>query len=132
MLPIAIVLITLALVWYTAGVWAERRTRSLKWWHVGAFAAGLAFDIGGTYMMSQIAAAGEQQHTEGAAGILNTVMSVTGFIALILMAVHFTWAAVVMLRDRENERASFHRFSVGVWAIWLVPYFSGMTAAMIG
>lgn len=131
MLPIAIVLISLALLSYTVGVWAERRSRSLRWWHVGAFAAGLAFDVAGTFIMSRIAAAGAQQHVEGIAGTLNTVMSVTGLVALILMALHLTWAAAVMIRNRRNERERFHQLSVGVWTIWLVPYFSGMAAAMI-
>ena len=27
---------------------------------------------------------------------------------------------------------SFHRFSVGVWTIWLVPYFSPMVIAIGG
>ena len=44
MLIIAIVLITLALIFYTTGVWAEKLGGRLKRWHAGAFLAGLAFD----------------------------------------------------------------------------------------
>ncbi|MBM4129467.1 hypothetical protein FJ250_00345 [bacterium] len=41
-------LITLALVFYTVGVWAERLARYLKPWHVVAFWVGFVFDVGGT------------------------------------------------------------------------------------
>ena len=58
MLALAIVLISLALAFYTLGVWAERRSGELRWWHVAAFAAGLAADISGTAVMSVIAGSG--------------------------------------------------------------------------
>ena len=41
------------------------------------------------------------------------------------------WALVVVIRHRQSELAVFHCFSVVVWAIWLVPYFTGMIGAMI-
>ena len=129
MLFSAIVLITLALVAYTLGVWAERRARSLRWWHVGAFAAGLTFDVGGTAIMARIAAT-TPPPSPGIGAVLQTIMSTTGLIALSLMAVHLSWAVLVMIRDRPHERARFHRYSAGVWTVWLVPYLSGMVASM--
>jgi hypothetical protein len=33
---------------------------------------------------------------------------------------------VVLLRREERWIRSFHRFSLAVWLIWLVPYFSPM------
>ena len=59
-------LITLALVFYTLGVWAERVARDLKRWHVVAFWTG------------------------------------------------------------------FHRYSLVVWCVWLVPYFGGMYLGIRG
>ena len=47
------------------------------------------------------------------------------------MAAHAAWAIVVLLRGRENELVGFHRFSLGVWGLWLVPYVAGMASAMI-
>ena len=44
-------LITLALVFYSLGVWAERISRYLKGWHVAAFWTGFAFDVAGTTAM---------------------------------------------------------------------------------
>ncbi|WP_433360117.1 HsmA family protein [Streptosporangium sp. CA-115845] len=128
MLPLAIVIITLALLFYTVGVWAERLRRSLKWWHAGAFLLGLICDATGTFLMSLIAddraAAGET------ASVLNSIMIVSGALALILMAVHLIWSVIVLVRDRPSEKRSFHRFSLFVWAIWLFPYVTGAVGAM--
>lgn len=129
MLSSAIVLITLALVFYTVGVWAERRHGTLTWLHAVFFALGLTFDVAGTTIMSRIAAAGGLD-TTGTAGMLNQIMAVTGAAALLIMAVHLVWAVVVLVRDRENERDAFHKFSVGVWAFWLIPYSTGMIGSM--
>ncbi len=54
-LIVATTLITLALVFYTVGVWAERIARYLKPWHLAAFCLGLAFDSAGTYAMHRLA-----------------------------------------------------------------------------
>ena len=48
------------------------------------------------------------------------------------MAVHAVWALVVLLRKDENAIRNFHRFSVAVWVIWLVPYLSPMFFAIGG
>lgn len=37
-----------------------------------------------------------------------------------------------MIRGTEEAKRTFHRFSLIVWIIWLVPYFTGMAASMIG
>lgn len=128
MLAVAIVIITLALVFYTIGVWGERLSKTLKWWHAGAFLLGLICDATGTFLMSGIAderaAAGET-----ATGF-NSIMIVSGSLALFLMAVHLVWAVVVLIRDRPAEKQSFHKFSIIVWAIWLIPYVTGAMGAM--
>lgn len=130
MLIPAIILISAALVLYTAGVVAERRTGVLKPWHAALFAAGLACDATGTWLMTRIADAGNYV-TTGLAATLTTVMAVTGALALLLMAAHLVWAVVVLWRGDEAAKRLFHRFSLAVWAGWLVPYFAGMASAMI-
>ncbi|MEJ1155251.1 HsmA family protein [Microbacterium marmarense] len=130
MLPAAIVTITLALVFYTIGVWAERIQKVLKWWHVAFFALGLAADTTGTLMMSSIA--NERRAAGVEASVLDTVMAWSGLIAIALMAFHLVWAVIVLLRGRDNEIHTFHRFSVVVWVIWLIPYVAGAAGAMIG
>ena len=130
MLPLAIVIITAALVFYSIGVWAERIQRTLRWWHAGMFALGLAADTTGTLLMTQIAADRRADGiTETAAG---TLMAWTGTAAIALMAVHLIWAVIVLVRGRESEKRAFHRFSIVVWAIWLVPYIAGAASAMAG
>jgi uncharacterized repeat protein (TIGR03987 family) len=59
-------------------------------------------------------------------------MAVTGTLAILLMAVHLAWAVVVLVRNRPQEKAVFHRFSIVVWAIWLLPYIAGAVGAMAG
>lgn len=130
MLIPAIVLISAALVLYTSGVWAERRSGTLRAGHAALFAAGLACDASGTWLMAQIARTGTYE-TSGVATVLTTLMAVTGALALVLMAVHLTWALVVLWKGSDAARRVFHRFSLGVWALWLVPYFTGMASAMV-
>jgi uncharacterized repeat protein (TIGR03987 family) len=130
MLAPAIVIITLALVFYTIGVWGERIQGILKPWHAVFFGLGLAADATGTILMTQIAAA---QQAEGISATgLGSLMAVSGTIAIALMAVHLIWAIVVLVRNREREKLAFHRFSVIVWAIWLIPYIAGAASAMVG
>ena len=130
MLVPAIVIITLALIFYTIGIWAERVQRTLKPWHAVFFGLGLTADATGTFLMSRIAAdpGSEGMSSEG----LSTLMAVSGTIAIVLMAIHLIWAVVVLIRNRETEKGTFHRFSLVVWAIWLIPYAVGAAIAMIG
>lgn len=129
MFILSIVLITLALVFYTIGVWSERIQGELKWWQVGAFALGFAADTSGTLLMSAIARSDGPSGLDGSP-ILAQLMAVSGAVALVLMGLHLAWAVVVMIRNNPAEKASFHKFSLVVWAIWLVPYFTGAIAAM--
>ncbi|WP_072042013.1 HsmA family protein [Nigerium massiliense] len=128
MLILAIVLITGALVAYTAGVWAEHRAGTLRAGHVALFATGLVLDASGTGVMGVIARSGGAK--AGVAGVLSQVMQVTGAIALVLMAAHLAWAVWTWRRGSARERLRFHRFSTLVWALWLVPYFTGMASSM--
>src|SRR5512137_1827817 len=88
-------LITLALVFYSVGVWSERIARYLKPWHVVAFWAGFAFDIAGTTAMRGLA--------KGAFD-LRSAHTLTGQIALWLMFAHAIWATRVTRRGSEAAR----------------------------
>jgi len=113
------VLISLALVFYTIGVWSERFVGRLKGWHLIFFWGGLIFDTVGTGMMMEMAG-----------GLTFDIHGVTGVLAILLMLVHAAWASVVLIRKDEKAIANFHRFSVLVWIIWLVPYFTGFFVSM--
>lgn len=115
----ATALITLALVAYSVGVWSERFAGRLRPWHLGAFVVGLVFDTLGTGRM--LAYAG---------GLTADLHGVTGLIAILLMAARAAWAAVVLWRRDEAWIRRFHRLSVAVWVVWLVPYLSPMFVAI--
>jgi uncharacterized repeat protein (TIGR03987 family) len=129
MLSLAIVLITLALVCYSTGVWAEKLRGELRPWHAGLFLTGLAFDASGTWVMNRIAA-DSPSAVSGVATGLTQLMAVTGVIALVLMGLHAAWAVVVLARGRDGELRGFHRLSLWVWSLWLVPYLTGGLGAM--
>ncbi|MBU4555484.1 MAG: TIGR03987 family protein, partial [Actinobacteria bacterium] len=57
--------------------------------------------------------------------------TLTGFSAFALMALHAGWATWVVRRGAPEQRANFHRYSVAVWTLWLVPYLGGMIAGMM-
>ncbi|MGI6231105.1 MAG: HsmA family protein [Tractidigestivibacter sp.] len=119
-LVVSIVAITAALVLYTIGVFWERRTGNLKVAHVVVFWAGLACDTLGTSMMGQLAGGTFQLGLH----------AVTGAVAIALMAFHAIWATRTVAVGTEQARRNFHRFSIVVWAIWLIPYVSGMVLGM--
>jgi uncharacterized repeat protein (TIGR03987 family) len=116
-------LITLALIFYSLGIWSERIARYLKPWHVTAFWIGFTFDVSGTYAM-HLLATGPFDITEP--------HTLTGQIALWLMLIHAIWATRVVMKNNEKLRLSFHKFSIIVWLIWLIPYFGGMYLGMSG
>jgi len=112
-------LITLALIAYSIGVWSERLAGRLKPWHLVFFWAGLIFDTAGTAVMMEIAEeTGFNIHT------------VSGIAAILLMLVHAAWATVVLLRRDARAIVNLHKFSVVVWTVWLIPYFTGFFASM--
>lgn len=118
-LIISTILISLALVFYSIGVWSERLARRLKPWHLIFFWSGLACDTIGTGMMFEMA--GE---------IPANIHSLTGLAAILLMFVHAAWATSVLVIKNEKIIASFHHFSVFVWIIWLIPYLNGFFVSM--
>ena len=50
----AIVIISMALIFYSVGVWSERIQGRLKGWHVTAFGLGLVCDFVGTAFMAEL------------------------------------------------------------------------------
>lgn len=119
---ISTILITMALLFYSLGVWAERVLRYLKAWHVAAFWTGFFFDVSGTFAMHLMA--------WGHFNILD-FHTLTGQLALWLMLAHAIWATIVVRKNKQNARASFHRYSLIVWLIWLIPYIGGMFMGML-
>ncbi len=111
-------IITLALIAYTVGVFAERRAGAIRPRHLAFFWAGLACDSTGTALMGSMA--------QASGGAVSPLHPVTGALAIALMLFHAAWATFVVLRGSDGQRQGFHRLSVAVWLAWLVPYLIGM------
>ncbi|MEI6754439.1 MAG: HsmA family protein [Paludibacter sp.] len=116
MLIIAISFIFAACILYSVGVWAEKISKRLKSWHVVVFWIGLICDTIGTGAMSKLAGSIIQFNIHG----------LTGLLAIILMLFHAVWATSVVMRKDEKMILQFHKFSIVVWIIWLIPMLSGM------
>ncbi len=109
------IIISLALVFYSIGVWSERFQGMLKTWHLAFFWLGLVCDTWGTGLMVDMAG-----------GLTFDIHGVTGVIAIVLMLIHAIWATLVLIKRDENAINNFHKFSLIVWLIWLIPYLSPM------
>ena len=109
----AFIVINLALLFYTIGVWAERLSGRLKGWHLAFFWLGIVCDTWGTGAMFEMAG-----------GMTFDIHGLSGLLAILLMFIHAVWASWVLWKKDERLIVSFHRFSVAVWLIWLIPYFS--------
>ena len=112
---LGMIIITLAFIFYTIGVWSERFSSRLKIWHLVFFWVGIVFDTWGTGLMFELAG-----------GLTYDIHGLTGLLAIALMLIHAVWATAVLVKMDEKLIANFHRFSVTVWAIWLIPYLSPM------
>jgi uncharacterized repeat protein (TIGR03987 family) len=88
---------------------------------VVTFWTGFIFDLAGTAFMHRMAG-----------GIFDWTdpHTITGQLALWLMLAHATWATIVIRKDMESMKLVFHRYSLAVWFIWLIPYFGGMFMGM--
>ena len=111
----AVIFFTLALIFYSVGVWDERLTKRLKSWHVKVFLLGVITDAIGTCLM-----------IVNLGYIKFTPHTVSGFIAFFLMVFHYFWALNVLKNGSEQQLTHFHKFSIAVWCIWMVSYLSGM------
>ena len=105
----------IALIFYTIGVWTEKIQGKLTIWHLGLFICGLICDSWGTGIMFRI--------TDG---LSFSFHGIAGLLAIVLMFLHATWALLVLIQNEERRLTRFHRFSLLVWAIWLIPYLSPM------
>ena len=108
--------VTLALVFYTWGIFGPRRAKAIKPMHVAFLWLGLVLDAGGTALMAmQIGYYRMDIH-----GVIGTT-------AILLMLVSAVWATLVRNKG-EQPVATYLKYSVWVWAFWLLPYLYGFIA----
>ncbi len=120
MLAYAVISINLALLFYTIGVWSEKKQGELKRWHLIVFWIGLVFDTLGTTIMGNIANGGFKFNFHGITGLFR-----------FLMLFHALWATFVLIKNDEKAKSNFHKFSIFVWIIWLIPFISGAIFGML-
>jgi uncharacterized repeat protein (TIGR03987 family) len=111
----ALILMFAAFALYSLGVWAVVLRRRLQPWHAGLFWAGFILDSAGTELMRRMAG-----------GFHWTLHTASGVLALFLMLIHAVWASVVLVRREERALRGFHRISITVWAVWLIPFITGL------
>jgi uncharacterized repeat protein (TIGR03987 family) len=119
LLHYSIVAMILALTLYSIGVWGEKLVGRLRPWQLWFFWLGFACDTTGTTLMGRMAGK-----------FMLDVHGLTGLAAILLMALHATWASTALALKQERVITHFHRFSVTVWTLWLIPFFSGAYLAM--
>lgn len=99
----ALIFFTLALIFYSIGVWSERIKKELKSWHLIFFWLGLIADSLGTiYVERQVGV------------IIYNFHTITGILGLMLMLVHTVWATAIIVINNPKQLSNFHKFSLFV------------------
>ena len=107
-----------ALILYSIGVFGEKFSGTIQFKHLLFFAGGLGFDTIGTTLMNRIAA-------EDGGGTIG-LHQITGGAALVLMGFHLLWAIWVYNKGDDKAKHQFHKFSLGVWSLWVVSFVLGI------
>lgn len=119
MLIVAIISMFAAITAYTTAVFMERKAGIIEKKHLIIFCIGLFFDTLGTTSMSLISESFKFD-----------IHGITGLSALILMFIHVVFALLVFYIGKEKQKRSFHKYSLLIWLIWLIPFVSGMILNM--
>lgn len=61
---------------------------------------------------------------------LALVVYTIGVLAIVLMLFHAGWATWILYKNDYVKKQAFHKFSITVWCIWLVPYLVGRVVEM--
>ena len=121
MLAQAVILMTLALTFYTWAIFSGRR-QGLHRKHLIIFAIGLLCDFMGTRQMNLFATA---------YGKAPAWHNISGIASLGGMAFHFLLALTATLTRRaEAVNYVFHRVSMTIYSCWLIAFLSGAVSGM--
>ena len=119
MIVISIILINVALIFYTISILSEFKRKTLLKWHVIMFCIGLICDVFGTFIMYKL---GGNKTSVGIHDIL-------GYSALMLMLINAI-GSVIVLKKYENLLNQFYKFSAFAWVIWVISYALGIFTHM--
>lgn len=104
-----------ALCFYSLAIWAHKFQRALRTWMIWVFGIGLTADISGTIFLCMVA-------TTKWTFNLHTI---SGFLSLLIMAIHFIWALLAMIIGGRHEKY-FKRYAIPAWYIWMIAFVSGI------
>jgi uncharacterized repeat protein (TIGR03987 family) len=111
----SVVLITLALILYSTAVWLNWRARQLTITCIVIFWCAVASDALATrFMGARVETIRWDLHT------------ISGYLALALMAALTLWGTVALLQKRDDRLASFHKLAIPIWVIWVGSYITGV------
>lgn len=104
-----------ALCFYTLAIWVHKFQGTFRAWVIWVFGFGLAADISGTIFLCMALATAWKLDLH----------AISGFLSLLIMAVHFMWALLaVMIGERFEEY--FKRYSIIAWCVWMIAFVSGI------
>ncbi len=124
----AIGFINAAFILYTVGVWSEKIQGKLTAGHLFIFWLGIICDTLGTMAMGEMAKQNINGKIQNWVDYLPAHMdfhSLSGSFALALMFMHACWATYVIFNKKTSLIKNFHKYSVAVWLLWLVPFITG-------
>lgn len=81
---------------------------------VAVFTLGFLSDLSGTIIMASVSGK-----------ITVNVHTFFGSLALIIMALHLSWALQALMVRGQAEKL-FRRYSLYAWIIWLAAFFTGL------
>ena len=99
-LIMAITFITFALIFYTVGVFSERRANTLTKKHVIIFWLGLVCDTLGTTTMTSIASSGNLSISP----VAESIHGITGLLAIVLMLFHAFGQLMYYIKIMKTKR----------------------------
>lgn len=112
---LSVVLITLALLLYSTAVRMNWQARRLRGAHVAIFWCAVTADALATrFMGARVETIRWDLHT------------ISGYLALALMAGLTLWGTAALLQKRDDRLASFHRLAIPIWIVWVGSYITGV------
>lgn len=59
------------------------------------------------------------------------IHGISGLAEVLLMLFHAVWATIVVIKQNPEQFKKFHKFSISVWSIGLIPYLVVMVIGML-
>lgn len=113
-MPIGIIAINIALLFYTYAVFSARK-QGLHFKHLMAFGIGLSLDIYGTFSMFKI------QNS-----IIMNWHTLLGLLSLLGMGLHFMLALIATwLNKYDKANYLFHKISLIIYSLWIISFVTG-------